>query len=174
MKKYLAVFFILFFSIIYAQENYKGKISFVFNMEKIELPINVVSLKKENNVLISIQAEQNNENRQQSINLKWEFKKLSTEDKDLSMFDSFFLNVMNNNENRKDELLVSMANDGKVVVKNGNESWNANSISMKFDIQNVSFENSSIVIKGKMDLKAGNKENKSVSQLENCKFEIVI
>jgi len=163
MKKYLAVFFILFFSIIYAQENYKGKISFVFNMEKIELPINVVSLKKENN-----------ENRQQSINLKWEFKKLSTEDKDLSMFDSFFLNVMNNNENRKDELLVSMANDGKVVVKNGNESWNANSISMKFDIQNVSFENSSIVMKGKMDLKAGNKENKSVSQLENCKFEIVI
>ena len=81
---------------------------------------------------------------------------------------------MNNSENKKDELLVSMSNDGKVVVKNGNESWNANSLSMQFDIQNVSFENSSIVIKGKMNLKAGNKENKSVSKLENCKFEIRI
>ena len=38
MKKYLIIALILLCSIAYAQESYKGKISLVFNGEKIELP----------------------------------------------------------------------------------------------------------------------------------------
>jgi len=147
MKKYLVIALILLCSIVSAQENYKGKISLVFNKEKIELPINVVTLRKENKVLISIRAERNNGKVQQLLSLEWEFKQLSTNDKDLSMYDAFLLNVVNNVEGQKDELRFRMNNngeDGELFVRRGNRNWNLTSFAMKFNIENVSFENSSI------------------------------
>ena len=92
MKKYIFIALMFICSITIAQENYKGQISLLLNEEKIELPINVVSLRKENKVLISIRAERNTEDIQQLISLEWEFKKLSTDDKDLSMYDAFLIN----------------------------------------------------------------------------------
>lgn len=181
MKKSFVIILILFCSISFAQENYKGKISLIFNGEKIELPINVVSLRKENKVLISIRAERNNEKVQQLISLEWEFKKLSTNDKDLSMYDAFLLNVVNNVEGKKDELLFRMtndANDGELVVKKGYRIWNLASFAMKFNIENVSFENSSILIKGNLSFKARDAKSKTplepISEIEDCEFEIII
>jgi len=181
MKKYFVAILILFCSITFAQENNKGKISLIFNDEKIDLPINVVTLRKENKVLISIRAERNTENIQQLFSLEWEFKKLSTDDKDLSMYDAFLLNVVNNKQGQKDELLFRMTNDGndgELVVKKGMRYWNLASFDMKFNIENVSFENSSIIIKGNLRFKARNKNSKTplepVSEIQNCKFEIII
>lgn len=181
MKKYFVVILILFCSITFAQGNNKGEISLIFNGEKINLPINVVTLRKENKVLISIRAERNTENVQQLFSLEWEFKKLSNDDKDLSMYDAFLLNVVNNSKGRKDELRFRMNNnatDGELVVKKGYRIWNLASFSMKFDILNVSFENSSIIIKGSLSLKARDKNSKTplepVSEIKDCKFEIVI
>jgi hypothetical protein len=181
MKKKIVLILILLCSITYAQENYKGKISLVFNKEKIELPINVVSLRKENKVLISIRAEKNNEKVQQLISLEWEFKKLSTNDKDLSMYDAFLLNVVNKSKGEKDELRFRMNNNGEdseLFVQKGNRTWELNSLAMKFNIENVSFGNSSILIKGNLSFKArdGKSEDplKPVSEIEDCKFEIVI
>jgi len=182
MKKYLAaILIILFCSITFGQENYKGKISLIFNGEKIELPINVITLRKENKVLISIRAERNNEKVQQLFSLEWEFKKLSTDDEDLSMYDAFLLNVINNNGGKKEELRFRMnnnANDGELFVKKGNKTWNLFSFAMKFGIENVSFENSSITIKGNLSFKARDKNSKTplkpISEINDCKFEIVI
>ena len=181
MKKYLVLAFILISSILLAQENYKGKVSLIFNDEKIELPINVVSLRKENKVLISIRAERNDEKVQQLISLEWEFKKLSTDDKDLSMYDAFLVNVVNNSGSKKEELLFRMnnnANDGELVVKKGDKSWDLFSFAMKFEIESVSFENAAITIKGSLNLKARDGKSKTplepISEIKDCKFEIVI
>lgn len=181
MKKYLLFVLILFCSITYAQENYKGKISLTFNKEKIELPFNLVSLRKENNVVISARAELNNENIQQLISLEWEVKKLSTSDKDLNLYDTFLLNVINNKKGKKNELLFRMNNNGKngkLVVQKGTRIWDLTSFAMKFNIKNISFENSSIVIKGNLSLKARDKNSKTpmkpISEIKDCEFEIVI
>lgn len=181
MKKQFAIILMLFCSIVSAQENYKGKISLIFNEEKIELPINVVTLRKENRVLISLRAEKNNEKVQQLVSLEWEFKKLSENDKDLSMYDAFLLNVLNNSEDKKDELRFRMNNnaeDSELFVQKGNRTWNLASMSMKFNIENVSFENSSINIKGNLSFQARDAKSedplKPVSEIEDCKFEIVI
>lgn len=179
--KNIFVAILLLSSVVLAQENYKGKISLIFNDEKIELPINVVTLRKENKVLISIRAERNSEEVQQLISLQWEFKKLSTDDKDLSVYDAFLLNVINNGKDKKEELRFRMNNnatDGELFVKKGNKTWNLASLAMKFGIENVSFENSSITIKGNLTFKARDAKSKtpleSVSEIKDCKFEIVI
>ena len=179
--KNIIVALLIFSSIIFAQENYKGKVSFIFNDEKIELPIKTVSLRKENKVLISIRAEQNNENVHQYFSLQWEFEKLSTDDKDLSMYDAFSSAVGNRNKSKKEELRFRMnnsANDGELFVKKGNRTWKLASFAMKFNIESISFENSAITIKGSMSLKARDAKSKTplepVSEIKDCKFEIVI
>ena len=181
MKKYLVITLVLLCSIAYAQENDKGKISLIFNGEKIELPINAVTLKKENKIFISIRAEQSNDKVQQLINLEWEMNKLSTNDEDLTMSDAFLLNVMNNIEGEKDELRFNMNNneeDGVLFVQRGDRTWNLTSMAMKFNIENVSFEDLSIIIEGNLSFKARDAKSedpmKSVSEVEDCKFEIVI
>lgn len=182
MKNIIFVLVLLGFCFsLSAQENYKGKVSFTFNEEKIELPINLVSLRKENKVLISIRAERNNENVQQLFSLEWEFKKLSTDDKDLSVYDAFLLNVVNNGVGKKDELLFRLTKDpkdGGFVVKKGNRTWNLTSLAMKFNIENVSFENSSIKINGNLSFQARDKDSntplEAISEIKDCKFEIII
>ena len=181
MKKYLVITLVLLCSIAYAQENDKGKISLIFNGEKIELPINAVTLKKENKIFISIRAEQSNDKVQQLINLEWEMNKLSTNDEDLTMTDAFLLNVVNNIEGGKDELKFNMNNneeDGVLFVQRGDRTWNLTSMAMKFNIENVSFEDLSIIIEGNLSFKARDAKSedpmKSVSEVEDCKFEIVI
>ena len=181
VKKYSIIFLLLLCSIVYAEENYKGKISFVFNGEKIELPISTVSLKKENKILISFRAESKNEGEHQLISLTWEFSKLSTNDEDLSMYDNFLLSVVNNKKGEKDELRFRMNNDaqdGEIFVRKGNRTWDLTSLSMKFNIENVSYEKSSLLIEGKLKFEARDAKNedpmRAISKLEDCKFEIVI
>ncbi len=182
MKKIICGLVLLGFCFsMFAQENYKGKVSFTFNEEKIELPINVVSLRKENKVLITIRAEQNDEKGQQLFSLEWEFKKLSNDDKDLSMFDAFLLNVVNNKGDEKDELLCRFTNnakDGGTVVKKGIRTLYILSFGMKFNIESVSFENSSINIKGNLGFQARDSKSETpmepISEIKDCKFEIII
>lgn len=182
MKRIIFAFVLLGFCFtLSAQENYKGKVSLTFNGEKIELPINLVSLRKENKVLITIRAEKNDEQGQQLFSLEWEFKKLSSDDKDLSMYDAFLLNVVNNKEDEKDELLcrfINNAKDGGIIVKKGKQTLNILSFSMKFNIESISFENFSIKIKGNLSFQARDTKSETplepISEIKDCKFEIVI
>jgi hypothetical protein len=177
MKKYLVVALILLGSILYAQENNKGKILLTFNGEKIELPINVVTLKKEDKVLISVRAEEG----KQLFKLEWEMNKLSTKDEDLIMSDAFLLNVVNNVDGKIDELRFKMENNdegGELFVQKGDRNWNLTSMAMKFNIESILFENSSILIGGNLSFQARDAKSetpmKSVSEVEDCQFEIVI
>ena len=180
MKQIILVVILLTISVD-AQENYKGKVSLLFNEEKIELPINVVSLRKENKVFISIRAERNSETVQQLFSLEWEFEKLSTDDKDLSMYDAFLLNVVNNMGDEKDELLCRFTNnakDGGIVVKKGKQTLNLLNIAMRFNIESVSFENASINIRGNLSFQTRDTKSETplepISEIKDCKFEIII
>jgi hypothetical protein len=70
------------------------------------------------------------------------------------------------------------ATDGELFVKKGNRTWNLASFDMRFEIENVSFENSAITIKGGMSLKVRDAKSKTplepVSEITDCKFEIII
>lgn len=181
MKKYLILALIFLFSVSYGEENSKGEISLTFNGEKILLPINIVTLKKEDKILISISAEQSNDKARQLFNLQWETEKLSANDEDLSMYDAFSLNVVNNNGDGKEELrfrLNDSGNNGELFVRKGNRTWELSSMAMKFNIENVSFEDSSILIEGSLSFQArdtkGEDPMKPISQIEDCKFKVVI
>ena len=180
MKKYLIMLLLLLGSFAYAGDYDKGKISLLFNGEKIELPISTISLKKENKILISVRAENNVEGGSQLISLKWVFNKISTNDEDLSI-DDFLLNVVNNKNDEKDELRFQMSDDekdGELFVRKGNRTWDLTALSMKFNIENVSYEKSSLVISGKLNFETrdakGEDPTKAISKIEDCKFEIVI
>lgn len=164
-----------------AQENNKGKVSLIFNGEKIELPITMVSLKKENVIVLSMRAEKNSNDIQQLVSFQLGFKKLSSEDKYLEVYDDFLLNVINKKAGKNEEILFKMienATDGELTVKKGNQTWNLASFGMKLNIEKVSFENSSIIIKGNLSFKARDAKSKTplepVSEIEDCKFEIII
>jgi len=180
MKRIILVLILLTISVA-AQENNKGKVSLIFNGEKIELPITMVSLKKENVIVLSMRAEKNGNDIQQLVSFQLGFKKLSSEDKYLEVYDDFLLNVINKRAGKNEEILFRMienATDGELTVKKGNRTWNLASFGMKLNIEKVSFENSHIIIKGSLSFKARDKNSKTplepVSEIEDCKFEIII
>ena len=91
------------------------------------------------------------------------------------------MNVVNNSEGKKEELRFRMNNnakDGELFVRKGNRIWNLTSLDMKFNIENLLFENSSVIIKGNLSFKARDVKSKtpkkSVSEIQDCKFEIII
>jgi hypothetical protein len=107
--------------------------------------------------------------------------KLSTKDEDLIMSDAFLLNVVNNVDGKIDELRFKMENNdegGELFVQKGGRTWNLTSMAMKFNIESILFENSSILIGGNLSFQARDAKSetpmKSVSEVEDCKFEIVI
>jgi len=155
------------------KESNKGKVSLIFNGEKIELPITTVSLIKEDVIVLSIRAEKNRDNIEQLVSFQIGFKKLSTEDKYLEIYDDFLLNVVNKGDGKNEELLFRMEKggaEGEVTVKKGNRTWNLANFAMKINFEKVLFENSSLIIKGDLSFKF--RDTKSETPLEPiCKVE---
>ena len=178
MRKYVVAVLIMLSSFALAEENNKGKISLIFNGEKIELPIDIVTIRKGDNIIISTRAVSSNKKVQQMITLEWEVENLSAKDSSLSLYNNFRLNIRSN---KKEELRFRMNNNGKegeLFVRKGNRTWKLTSFAMKFGIEKISFENASIIIKGSLSLKARDVKSKTpleaVSEIEDCKFEIII
>ena len=73
MKK-LLILTLLAASLFFAQENSKGRISFVFNGEKFDIPISTVTIMKQNNILVSARAEHNDSTIIQTVNLEMGFE----------------------------------------------------------------------------------------------------
>ena len=181
MRKYVVAVLIMLSSFALAEENNKGKISLIFNGEKIELPIDIVTIRKGDNIIVSTRAVSSNKKVQQMITLEWEVESLSAEDSSLSLYNNFRLNIRSNKKNKKEELRFRMNNNGKegeLFVRKGNRTWKLTSFAMKFGIEKISFENASIIIKGSLSLKARDVKSKTpleaVSEIEDCKFEIII
>ena len=74
-KVCLLVLFLI--PILFAQQNNKGNISLVFNDEKIDLPINRVSINKLNGITLNISAQQNDLQMHKKVALELKLKELS-------------------------------------------------------------------------------------------------
>jgi hypothetical protein len=58
MRLYLIIFFPVFLSFqLFTQTSSKGIVSLVFNDERMNLPINIISINKDNGILLSVKAE---------------------------------------------------------------------------------------------------------------------
>ena len=96
MKTMFLVVILLAFAIFPRQSN-KGSISLVYNGEKIDLPISTVSISKENGILLSISAQQNDASFQKIVELEIGLNKLSA-DPDAETLDGTKIKIVTKNK----------------------------------------------------------------------------
>ena len=173
----------------YAQKNNNGWISLVFNNEKIMLPINKISLNKDDGIVVSINAEKLDSNVQQFVALTIGLKKLSPEP-DAETFKGTKINIKtkNNKTDSGKELSMRFYDD---FVDNNNQSeishyaiynkgervsWEINSVSFKIDITKLEYTNSSLHIFGEFEgtLKSTEAPQGQIAKIEEGKFEVIL
>jgi len=183
MKKYLLIVLILLCSMVYAQENYKGKISLVFNKEKIELPFNIITLRKENNIIINARAELNKEDIQQLINIQLSLKDLSMNERSIDVSKSFLFEIRNRTRKQKyaNILLLSLdrnTNKSNIQYSEKGYPWQITSFNLSMNLTKIFFVENKLIIKGKFNIEARSEKSKEplkpVVEIKNGKFEIII
>jgi len=182
MKK-LVIVFLLAFVTVFPQQN-KGKISLTFNGEVIELPINTLTLRKEDKILISVRAEQNDSITQKMIALELRFKKLSAEEnKGLEGYGTRLqISSRNNVEHSGREFMLNLSNDGEgrygIYKKGERVSWDITNLQMKFSMKKISYENDKLIIvgefSGNFQSKLDGTLRKDIAEIKDGKFEIII
>ena len=187
MKKTLAIIF-LAVSILYAQSD-KGKISFTFNGEKIDLPVTSVLIQYENNILVSARGEYNDSTVQQIIAIEMGFKKLSPEKSARSFPIKIDINLSNNvNKTRKslsvqfDENGLSSGNKNYEaahysIFTNGERiSWDINTLHLTFDVSSVVYTGRELKISGTFSgtFSSTLAPKEQFAEIKDGKFEIII
>ena len=210
MKKLLVIIF-LAASVIVAQENdqkqsdplqlinqlshpktesNKGRISFIFNGEKIDLPINTVTIMKQNNIIVSARAEHNDSTGQQMVSLELGFKKLSIEGgginerfriditvRDNSKLSGKDLSVWYDNENwfNGDQQKRETAHYG-IFNKGERVSWEINSLSLRINATKITYDGNNLKIIGEFSgtFRSTLAKDKEISEIKDGKFEIII
>lgn len=188
MKK--ALLLILFITpLLMAQQNDKGKISLVFNGEKMNLPISTISILKDDDILLSIKAEANDSILQQMMVLEFGIKELSSKAEaetlegtriEISTRDnktssgkelSFWLNSQSGKE-----INSSGAAHFGVINKGEKVSWEINSVSLKFNIINIQYIEGALRINGELNgtFKSTSAPKGQDAEIKNCKFEVII
>ena len=161
------IFAILLLSIIFSSSSYaddKGRISLTFNDAKIDLPVNSVVLRKENFIVLTARAELNNENIKQLISMEMSFNSLSKDSVDV--YDSFLIEVRNQGSaiSSREVMIIRFednGDDGEVSYTKGSKSWNANAISLRFDVSKIDFLNDHLMIQGTFNVKIRSTESET-------------
>jgi len=188
MKK---VLFLISFLVpfLQAQQSNNGNISLVFNGEKIDLPINAVSIHKNNGIILSIKAEKEDSIIQQMINLELGFKELSSKS-DAETLDGTRIEIRTRNNKNNSEKELSMWFDGPtgddkdyfeaahygVFNKGERVSWEINSLSLKINIKDVEYMDGALHINGQLNgtFRSTLAPEGQVAEITDCKFEIII
>ena len=188
MKK---VLFLISFLVpfLLAQQSNNGNISLVFNGEKINLPINVVSIHKDNSLILSVKAEKEDSILQQMVNLELGFKELSSKS-DAETLEGTRIDIRTRNNKNNSGKELSMWFDGLSVddkdyfeaahygVFNKGErvSWEINSISLKINIKDVEYKDGALHINGELNgtFRSTLAPEGQVAEITDCKFEIII
>jgi len=178
------IFTSLLLSIILLSSSYaddKGRISLIFNDTKIDLPVNSVVLRKENNIVLTARAELNNENIKQLISMEISFNSFSIDSVDI--YNSFLLEVRNqsNTISSREAFILRFednANSGEVSYAKGNKSWNANAISLRFDVSKIDFSNDHLMIQGTFTVAIRSQESDTplepIAEIKDGEFEIIL
>ena len=184
MKKILVVLFLLSVC-LFPQEN-KGRISLTFNDEKIDLAINTITLRKENHILISVRAEQNDSISQKMVAIELGFKKLTSDEKEGLDGEGIRMQIDTRDKSKEEGKSFIFRypplgeEDASYGVYNKGErmTWSVNSISMKLNIKEVNFSNGLLKIIGEFSgiFKSAldGKTRKEVAEIKDGVFEIII
>ncbi len=181
--KMLAIIIILAFVTVFPQQD-KGKISLNFNGELIELPINTLTLRKEDKILISVRAEQNDSVSQKMIGLELGFKTLSVDDrKEPDLYETRLqISTRDIKESSGKELLLSLHGEPEghygIYSKGERVSWDISVLQVKFSMTKISYENDKLIIVGKFSgtfhSMLDRTVRKDIAEIKDGKFEIII
>ncbi len=188
MKKLLLIIF-LTASVLFAQDNNKGRISFVFNGEKIDLAFTSILLQCSDKILISARAEHNDSNVQQMVALEIGFKKLASGDSALARPIIIDINLRNNVNRTGKYLSIRYDKNGLEGGKeengaatygafnNGEKvSWNINSLHLMIGTTSVTYSGKELKITGSFSGTFGSTiaPKGQIAEIKDGKFEIII
>jgi hypothetical protein len=182
MKKNIFLFLLLSFALLssmYAGD--KGRISLIMNGSEIDLPVNSVALRKENQIVLTARAELNNENSKQLVSLQLSFKSLSTDS--IDVYNSFLIEVRNqgNTHSSREALIIRFednANSGETSYAKGDKFWTIDAISLRFDVSKVDLVDNHLIIQGTFESKLRSSKSDTplepVAVIKDGRFKIII
>jgi hypothetical protein len=188
MKKLIIIIFISVIT-LFAQGNNKGRISFIFNGEKIDLPFTSVTLIKQDHIILNARAEHNVDNVQQMAALKIGFKKLASGDSSLFPLIRININLRDNSKKTGNDLAIQYDHSGLTGGNGKNEaahygvfnrgervSWDINKMSLRFNITSVLYIDNELKISGSFSgtFSSVIAPKGQVVEIKDGKFEIII
>jgi hypothetical protein len=189
MKKLIILLFLIT-SFGFSQTNTKGRIHFTFEGEKYDLPISQVTLRKENNMYLSLVAEHNDSLSTQRIAIEIGFTQLSMDSISISKGVKIEINTRDNIEMTGHDLFLYM-NDGMEFEKNKGDithyayftkgervSWELTSVGMGFTKCGLTYDGKELKVCGGFNIDfrttLNGVKDKVVAQLKDCFFDIVL
>ncbi len=177
-------------STLFAQKVNNGSINFVFNGEKIDLPISTVTIAKQNDIVLSLRCDYNGAKVQQMIGFDIALKKLSANSS--ALLDNgtkININIRNKINLSGQDLTVWFGMDNNESRNEGGEtanysafekgqkaSWQITSKSFNLIISKVEYVKNKLRITGKFNGSFSSKiaPKGKVAEIKNGTFTIII
>ena len=190
MKSASILFLLALVPFLFGQENSKGTISLTFNDEQINLPINKVSLQKDEGIVLRFEANNEDAEIQQMVSIQIGLKKLSP-GKDAETLEGTRLDIYTRNNKTKTGRDLSIWLDDRetdnemskaegihysIFNKGERVSWEINAVSLKIDITEVMYVDEELQISGKLEgnFKSTLAPEGQIAEIKECKFNVKI
>lgn len=190
MKSAFLSFAILFLTISlpgYAQQSDKGEITFLFNDEKISLPIKSINLQKDHTIHLHIIAEQSDSESHRSFRLNLVLQELSIDQRSIDTGRcniSFQATIQRPSGEHSISLEVAADQsrysevDRTDADRNRNESWDMLTNSMSIKVKNILFDGKKLKLVGEFSSQhsISHKDAKSEKTIaiRGGRFEVII
>jgi hypothetical protein len=190
MKSASILMLLFLVPLLFGQEDSKGTISLIFHDEEINLPINKVSIQKDEGIVLRFEANNNNAEIQQRVSIQIGLKKLSAE-KDAETLEGTRLDIYTRNNKTKTGRDLSVWLDDKetdnelnksegihysIFNKGERVSWEINAVSLKINITEVKYADAELQISGELEgnFKSTLAPEGQVAEIKECKFNVKI
>lgn len=182
MKK-LLIIVIISAAYVFGQSN-KGNISLVFNDEKFDIPIRYISINKDDNIRVSIRAEQNDSLAAKWISMELTFSNLAG-GKNVAQPKGVMLQIQSSTKygEKRKSFMLNYGNKNDVQIElydHGDRfSFTANkSFEFVMNVEDISYKENQLRISGKFSVniykKSEKDEIKVDSSIKDGKFEIIL
>ncbi len=172
MKK-IALLIMLTTSLLIAQNNNKGRISLLFDGEKIDLPLKYVTLHKDDNVKISARGESNIDDLVQQISLEFALTNLGSREV-MAEYTGIQINIK-----RGEYIRNSFSVRGNNAdFSSARERFSYVNVPTRFSIDQVRYEEGELKITGSFEgtytIDEGKTKSASKTEIKEGRFEIII
>lgn len=182
--KNIIIIMIFTVTAILAQDN-KGRVTLTLNGEKFDMPINSVSVRKENKILINIRAEESDSVHAKIISMELAYNNLTQDEK--NGFDIYSSRIQvstnNNHEGSGSDFILDFRPKGEGFSvrysKSERVQSNFNYLSMKIYDQKITYDGNVLVIElsfsGEWGWNStGSPGKKNISKIQDCTISIRI